>query len=150
MTTTATAAHDTAAWWEGMCGPVDRRTRRRLRRLGSEQVYLPGAVIVAEGSRAERFSLILDGEVDVVVDESVVNTLHDGEFFGEVALLYSRPSGPSKAPVTLPRTATVQATTLTRVRELDRAELMTLMDAAPAAASRISRGAIGRLAVMRG
>jgi len=146
---TANAAETTPDWWESVCGPVDRRLRRRLRDLGTESVYMPDSVIVAEGSRAERFSVILHGEVEVVVDGAVVSILGAGEFFGEVALLYSRPVGPASAPESLPRTATVRATTATRVRELDRAELMTLMDAAPAAASRISRRAIGRLAVMK-
>lgn len=150
-TTTETSASDaTTPWWRDICGDVDRRSRRRLRHLGTDRVYLPGTVIVAEGSRADRFSLILHGEVEVVVDGRVVNTLGAGEFFGEVALLYARPEGSSGAPVQLPRTATVRATRSTRVRELDRAELMTLMDVAPAAASRISRRAIGRLAVMKG
>jgi CRP-like cAMP-binding protein len=147
--TEASAAETTANWWETVCGPVTRRVGRRLRHIGTEFVYLPDAVIVAEGSRAERFSVILHGEVEVVVDGEVVATLGAGEFFGEVALLYSRPAAPAAAPDALPRTATVRATMATRVRDLDRAELMTLMDAAPAAASRISRRAIGRLAVMK-
>ena len=149
-TTTVQRTSDTTAdWWVALCGDVDRRTRRRLRGLGTEFVYMPGAVIVAEGSRADRFGLIVHGEVEVVVDDEVVNVLGPGEFFGEVALLYSRPTGPSGAPDIMPRTATVRATKTTRVHELDRAEMMTMMDAAPAAASRISRRAIGRLAVMR-
>lgn len=150
---TATQVRTTAGneyWWESVCGEVGRRARRRVRDLGTEYVYLPGAEIVSEGSRAERFSLIIEGEVEVVVNGEVVNTLAAGEFFGEVALLYTRPGGPGNAPVALPRTATVRTTGITRVRELDRAELMTLMDVAPVAASRISRRAIGRLAVMRG
>lgn len=153
MTATATmvrTAKGDDRWWRDVCGEVGRRSRRRLRQLGSEIVYTEGSVIVAEGDRADRFSLIIQGEVEVIVDGKVVNTLTSGEFFGEVALLYSRPGGPESAPVALPRTATVRATRTTRVRELDRAELMTLMDVAPAAASRISRRAIGRLAVMRG
>ena len=150
MATTARRASDaTTPWWRDICGDVDRRSRRRLRHVGTDRVYLAGTTIVAEGSRADRFSLILHGEVEVIVDGQVVNTLEPGEFFGEVALLYARPNGPSGAPVQLPRTATVRATRATRVRELDRAELMTLMDVAPAAASRISRRAIGRLAVMK-
>jgi CRP-like cAMP-binding protein len=148
-TTTASDAETTPEWWESVCGPVHRRLRRRLRDIGTEFVYVPDAVIVAEGSRAERFSVIVDGEVEVIVDGEVVATLGAGQFFGEVALLYSRPVGPADAPEALPRTATVRATVATRVHELDRAELMTLMDAAPAAASRISRRAIGRLAVMK-
>ncbi|MEZ5246672.1 MAG: cyclic nucleotide-binding domain-containing protein [Acidimicrobiales bacterium] len=147
--TEASAAATTDHWWEAVCGPLPRRVGRRLSHVGTDFVYVPGAVIVAEGSRAERFSVILHGEVEVVVDGAVVATLGPGEFFGEVALLYSRPAAPAAAPDALPRTATVRTTMATRVRELDRAELMTLMDAAPAAASRISRRAIGRLAVMK-
>jgi len=143
------AADATTDWWKTVCGNVDRRTRRRLRTLGSEYVYMSDSVIVSEGSRADRFFLIIHGEVDVMIDGEVVNTLDAGDFFGEVALIHAQPVGPGDSPVTIPRTATVRARKATRVRELDGAELMTMMEAAPSAASRISSRAVGRLAARK-
>lgn len=140
---------ETDSWWIAICGDVDRRTRRILRDLGTEVVYPSESVIVDEGARADRFVLVVHGEVEVESHGEVVATLGDNEFFGEVAMLYSRPKSPD-APDTIARTATVRTVRVTRTRELDRRELMTLMDASPKAASVISRQAIGRLATVKG
>lgn len=139
---------DTDGWWRELCGTVDRRAKRRLRTLGRERVYLRGETILSEGTRADRFSLILDGEVEIDIEGAVVTTLRADEFFGEIAMLYARPGGSQPAPSVLPRTATVRASETTRVREFDRAEFVTLMDLSPHAAARISRSAVGRLAVL--
>jgi CRP-like cAMP-binding protein len=139
---------DTDTWWAGLCGPVDRRTRRRLGRLGRARTYPAGAVIVEEGARADRFAVIDTGEVAVDAHGREVARLAAGDHFGEVAMLYARPAHPADAPDTLDRTATVRALVDTTVHLLDRAELMTLMDASPLAAQRISRAAMGRLAVV--
>lgn len=140
--------NDTADWWQDLCGEVDRRTKRTLRSLGTETTFLPGSEIVKVGARADQFSLVLSGEVEIEVDGRVVSTLGAGEHFGEIAMLYAAPKGPVGAPVQIPRTATVRATALTQLRQFDRAQLVTLMDAAPVAAARITRRAIGRLAVL--
>ena len=142
------AKDTTPAWWTPLCGRLGYRARRRLRSLGQEYVYAPCSTIVQEGAREDRFSLIIHGDVDVEVGGEVVATLREGDHFGEVAMLYSRPRNPDEAPVSMPRTASVRANRVTRVREFDRAELMMVLDAAPAAATRISRRAIGRLGAM--
>jgi ABC-type lipoprotein export system ATPase subunit len=55
-------------------------------------VYPPGAVIIKEGTPADRFFLIMKGSVDVLVrrpngDPIVVATMKPGQYFGEVELL---------------------------------------------------------------
>jgi len=55
-------------------------------------VYPPGAVIIKEGTPADRFYLIMKGVVDVLVrrptgDPIVVASLKPGQYFGEVELL---------------------------------------------------------------
>ena len=55
-------------------------------------VYAPGAVIIKEGTPADRFFLIMKGSVDVLVrrpdgDPIVVATMKPGQYFGEVELL---------------------------------------------------------------
>lgn len=138
----------TGEWWRPLCGTVGYRTRRRLQRLGREYVYAPDSTIVTQGQRADRFVVIIHGEVEVIVDGEIVATLREGDYFGEVAMLYTRPRNPDDSPVTMRRTATVRTTTSVRTREFDRAETMMLLDAAPDAAGRISRRAIGRLGAL--
>lgn len=68
---------------------------------GLTEVRFPsGATIVTQGEPADRFYVILRGEVEVIKDGSAVATLGSGQFFGEVGLLNSAP-----------RTATVIART---------------------------------------
>ncbi|MEM7139483.1 MAG: cyclic nucleotide-binding domain-containing protein [Actinomycetota bacterium] len=139
------ASDDTKDWWEPLVGKLGFRARRRMKYVGRECVYAPGSTIVRQGDRADRMSLIIHGKVEVLVDDELVATLGPGDHFGEVAMLYSRPMGPEEAPMFMRRTATVRTTKVTRVREFDRAETMTVLDAAPVAATRLSRRAIGRL-----
>jgi len=54
--------------------------------------FAAGTVIVRQGDVADKFYVVTRGEVDVFLqhpagDEILVNTLHRGEFFGEVALV---------------------------------------------------------------
>lgn len=135
-------------WRATLCGEPDRKGRRLLDRLGRDRIYEEGAVIVDRGARADRFAVIIDGRVEVEAGGVIVATLETDDFFGEVAMLYTQPPSNHGAPSVLPRTATVRAAVTTVVREFDHAELMTLMDNFPQAASRISRRAIGRLAML--
>jgi CRP-like cAMP-binding protein len=72
-----------------------------------------GTVIVRQGAPADKFFIIVDGEVEVVRDDDdvkrTVASLKRGQFFGEMAILRD-----------MPRTATVQAVTPTTLFALDR------------------------------
>jgi CRP-like cAMP-binding protein/Zn-dependent protease len=68
----------------------------------------PGEVFVEQGHPGDAFYVIGTGQVEVIRDGQVVNTLGPGSHFGEVALLAD-----------VPRTATVIARTPTRVFRLD-------------------------------
>ena len=69
----------------------------------------PGEVFVEQGQPGDAFYVIGSGQVAVIRDDQVVNTLGPGNHFGEIALLMD-----------VPRTATVTARTPTRVFRLDR------------------------------
>jgi uncharacterized protein YhbP (UPF0306 family) len=74
-----------------------------------------GDTIVRQGAPADKFFIIVDGEVDVLRDEAAgqapkkVASLKQGQFFGEMAILRDSP-----------RTATVQAVTPTTLLTMDR------------------------------
>jgi CRP-like cAMP-binding protein/Zn-dependent protease len=69
----------------------------------------PGDVVMEEGDVSDDFYAIRSGQVDVVRDGEVVDTMGAGRFFGEVALLLD-----------VPRTATVRARTPVRAYRLAR------------------------------
>ena len=56
-------------------------------RAASERTFPAGTELTHEGGFGETFFVLLDGAVDVFRGGEKVNTLHPGDFFGEVALL---------------------------------------------------------------
>jgi CRP-like cAMP-binding protein len=52
-----------------------------------EQSFAPGQRVIRQGISGSSFSVILDGEVSVRVDDAEVARLGRGEFFGEMSLL---------------------------------------------------------------
>lgn len=71
-----------------------------------------GAVIIQKDDIAEEMYLICHGEVEVIdAQGQVIRTLKDGDFFGEIGLLVSRP-----------RTATVKATMNTDLFVMEKTE----------------------------
>ena len=74
-------------------------------------VCLPGDTIVRAGDRGHEMFFLARGEVEVVApDGTVLNTLHSGDFFGEIALVTSAV-----------RTATVRAVAPSDLYVLDHA-----------------------------
>ena len=71
----------------------------------ADELDLPnGKLMAEEGDRGREFFVLLEGEADVTKGEKSINTMHEGDFFGEIALVTK-----------MPRTATVTATTDVRV-----------------------------------
>lgn len=70
-----------------------------------------GEVIVREGSPADKFFIVVEGEVEVLRDEGAteIAKLGPGHFFGEIAIMRDRP-----------RSATVKATQPTTLLAMDR------------------------------
>lgn len=79
-----------------------------------ERIEVPaGQVVVRQGAPADKFFIIVDGEVEVVREDAgsseVVATLRPGQFFGEMAILLDTP-----------RSATVRSVGPTALLTMDR------------------------------
>ena len=71
----------------------------------ADELDLPsGKVMAEEGDRGREFFVLLEGEADVTKGDKSINTMREGDFFGEIALVTQ-----------MPRTASVTATTDVRV-----------------------------------
>jgi NADH dehydrogenase len=100
-----------------------------------------GEVIIRQGEPGSRFYVISDGEVEVVRQaedgsEEALACLRRGDFFGEIALLHG-----------VVRTATIRATTPTRVLSIARDEFGSLMEHFPLLHAMVQQRADGSQAV---
>jgi CRP-like cAMP-binding protein len=82
-------------------------SKRELSEISTlaDELSLPaGTRLIEEGRQGHEFFVLVDGEVDIRAKGRKLKTLSDGAFFGEMALLSSKP-----------RNATVTASTPVRV-----------------------------------
>lgn len=91
-----------------------------------------GEAVVTQGQTGERFFVIDEGRVEVLIDGRRVRVEGPGEFFGEIALLHA-----------VPRTATVRALEDGRLFALDRDEFVATVTGNPRSL-RAADGVIGR------
>jgi CRP/FNR family transcriptional regulator, cyclic AMP receptor protein len=59
--------------------------------LADELSFPSGTKLIEEGRQGHEFFVLVEGEVDVRAKGRKVNTLSDGAFFGEMALVSQRP-----------------------------------------------------------
>lgn len=96
-----------------------------------EPIAFPaGATIVRQGEPGDRFFIIREGEVEVLLDGRPVRTLGPAAYFGELALLHA-----------LPRTASVRTRVPTQLFGLDRASFEEMVTAARSIESQLAEGA---------
>ena len=87
----------------------------------ADQLDLPaGKEMAKEGDRGREFFVLLKGEADVLKDGRRINTMTEGDFFGEIALVTK-----------MPRTATVTATTNVDVLVITERDFDMLMKKSP-------------------
>lgn len=89
------------------------------------ETHAPGQNIIQAGDIGDSFYVIARGKVDVIIEgsdgtEKVVNTLEDGDYFGEIALLRE-----------VPRTATIRANLPTLVLSLKRKPFIRIISKVP-------------------
>jgi len=88
----------------------------------SQEWFAPGRLVVQQGDPADKLYLIRSGSADVVLaspngDERKINSLSDGDFFGEMGILAD-----------LPRSATIRTTAPCEMYSLTRANFLALLD----------------------
>lgn len=115
-----------------------RCTRKELAEVASiaDEIDLPaGRVLMREGERGREFVVMLKGAAEVRRNGRKINSLGDGDFFGEIALV-------SRSV----RTATVTTTAPSRVLVVTEQAFRALLDHAPQIQIRVLEALADRLA----
>jgi voltage-gated potassium channel len=115
-----------------------RCSRRELGEVAgiADEIDLPaGKTLMQQGMSAHEFFVLLEGSAEVVKDDEPIRTLHDGDFFGEIALI-------SRSP----RTATVRTTSPVRALVIRAQEFRALLDHSPRIQIRVLEALADRLA----
>jgi CRP-like cAMP-binding protein len=99
---------------------LDKKGLQDVAHIADELDLPAGKEMATEGDRGREFFVLLKGEAEVTKDGSRINTMKEGDFFGEIALI-------SK----MPRTATVTATTDVDVLVITERAFDNLMKKAP-------------------
>jgi CRP/FNR family cyclic AMP-dependent transcriptional regulator len=94
----------------------------------------PGKELVTEGERAHEFVVLVEGDAEVRQGGKKINTMHAGDFFGEIALVSEGP-----------RTATVTTTTPAVLLVLTRQAFWSLVEEMPTIERRVLRTLAERL-----
>ena len=112
--------------------PLSDDETRRLAAVSAVRVYAPGEAIVRQGQHGHSMFVVHRGTVKTQVTEEgktkTLNTLHAGDFFGEMGLLTGAP-----------RTASVVADDETEVLEINNTCLKPILEANPELVSDFSR-----------
>ena len=102
----------------------------------ADELDLPkGKVMAVEGDRGREFFVLLEGEADVTKGDTSINTMHEGDFFGEIALVTE-----------MPRTASVTATTDVRVLVITERDFGALLKHSPEVGRGVAEALAERIA----
>jgi CRP/FNR family transcriptional regulator, cyclic AMP receptor protein len=115
-----------------------RCSKKELGEIASlaDEIDLPEQkTLIRQGERGREFFVLLDGEVDIVRDGTKIDTMHAGDFFGEIALVSN-----------VPRTATATATTPIRVLVITDRDFRMLLDHSPQLQLKVLEALAERLA----
>ena len=102
----------------------------------ADEIDLPkGKEMARQGDRGREFFILLEGEAEVRKDGRRVNTLTEGEFFGEIALVTK-----------MPRTASVTAKTDVQVLVITERDFGALLKRSPEVGRQVAEALAERVA----
>jgi CRP/FNR family transcriptional regulator, cyclic AMP receptor protein len=102
----------------------------------ADELDLPaGKVMATEGDRGREFFVLLEGEAEVKKGDRKINTMKEGDFFGEIALVTK-----------MPRTASVTATSDVRVLVVNEPDFAALIKRSPEVGRGVAEALAERIA----
>lgn len=114
---------------------LDKSGLQQVAHIADELDLPAGKEMATEGDRGREFFVLLKGNADVTKDGKSINTMKEGDFFGEIALVTK-----------MPRTATVTATTDVDVLVITERDFDALLKQAPEIGRRIAEALAERVA----
>ena len=114
---------------------LSRRQLAQVAKVADEIDLREGKEMTREGAPGREFFVILEGSADVRKRGRKINSLKPGDFFGEIALVTS-----------VPRTATVAATSPVRALVVTDREFRHLLEQSPDIKTRVMQAMAARLA----
>jgi CRP-like cAMP-binding protein len=105
----------------------------------ADEIDLPeGKTLIRQGDRGREFFVLLSGDADVTRDGDQIQTMHGGDFFGEIALVSN-----------VPRTATVTAVSPIRALVINDRDFRTLLEHSPQIQLKVLEALAERLAAVQ-
>jgi CRP-like cAMP-binding protein len=120
-----------------MLKPIE--TLKILQNHSQIKSFSAGDVIFRQGTEGDKMYGIIEGEVEVLADNKVVETIDEGDVFGQGALLHSDHL----------RTSTVKAKTNCKIASLDREHFLFAVQETPMFALEVMRSYSDRLRYLR-
>jgi CRP-like cAMP-binding protein len=114
---------------------LSRKQLAQVARVADEIDLREGKEMTREGAPGREFFVILEGSADVRKGRRKINSLQPGDFFGEIALVTS-----------VPRTATVTATSPVRALVVTDRSFRHLLEESPDIKTRVMQAMAARLA----
>jgi CRP-like cAMP-binding protein len=114
---------------------LSRKQLAQIAKVADEIDLNEGKEMTREGATGREFFVILEGSADVRRRGRKINSLKPGDFFGEIALVTS-----------VPRTATVAATSPVRALVVTDREFRHLLEESPDIKTRVMQAMAARLA----
>jgi CRP-like cAMP-binding protein len=114
---------------------LSRKQLAQVAKVADEIDLREGKEMTREGAPGREFFVILEGSADVRRRGRKINSLKPGDFFGEIALVTS-----------VPRTATVAATSPVRALVVTDREFRHLLEESPDIKTRVMQAMAARLA----
>ena len=114
---------------------LDKKGLQDVAHIADELDLPAGKEMATEGDRGREFFVLLKGEAEVTKNGTRINTMKEGDFFGEIALVTK-----------MPRTATVTATSEVDVLVITERAFDDLLKKSPSIGRSVAEALVERVA----